>query len=66
MKLLIKASLITALLALASCAHHHRGGCDMECKESCKENCKDGKCKMEPAQCAMKKEVTETPQETKK
>ncbi|RPJ68905.1 MAG: hypothetical protein EHM20_17010 [Alphaproteobacteria bacterium] len=57
MKSMIKASLITALLVLTSCAHH-RG-----CKGSCdKENCKkEGQCKMKGEQCPMKTDAAAAP-----
>jgi hypothetical protein len=57
MKLMTKASLITALLVLTSCAHY--GGC----KSKCNDGCKDGQCKMKGDQCPMKtdsKEVAPT------
>lgn len=50
MKSMIKASLITALLVLTSCAHH--GGCKGACdKENCK---KEGQCQMKGEQCPTK------------
>lgn len=62
MKTLIKASLITTLLVLTSCAHH-RGGCDQACKDACKT----GQCKMDSKHCEMKKEATPAaPAEVKK
>lgn len=57
MKSMIKASLITALLVLTSCAHH-RGGC---CK-------KDGQCEMKTKceQCPMKTEAAPATEPAKK
>lgn len=69
MKTLIKASMLTALLVLTSCAHHgHK--CDSECASQCEMH-KDGK-KECNGQCHMKKDEkaadqkAETTEQTKK
>lgn len=56
MKSLIKLSVLTALLALTSCAHH--GSCSMHGKEGCKMDAKA--CCKEGAQCPMKAEEAKT------
>lgn len=55
MKSLIKASLITTLLVLTSCAHHR--GHNGDCKSCC---AKDQQCKMKDGeQCPMKADSKE-------